>query len=164
MSNGTFRINQNESVYSRNIGVFLDDKKIKMCFIDKISNPEFAISLGEGKKIDISRVISINDMFYKQDDPDKGPHGDRLAYIAKNEGCPIFQSLKSDKSVVCLRNLSILEPDIFWYNEDNGVQTVNVDENRAFRIKDVLKTESKINKIEEKIRDKEEVVSGIEMQ
>ena len=157
-------VNLNDKVLSRNIGVFLDNDKVRFCFFDKAGDSTFAVSFSDLKRVDLSKVVPLNDMFYKQEDPDKGPHGDMLAYIAKNENCPIFQVLKSDKSVVYLRNLSMLEPDIFWFNEDNGVQTVKIDNDKTFKIKDILKVESKINKVEEKLKDKETSISGIEMQ
>lgn len=156
-------INLNDRVESKNIGVFLDNDKVRLCFFDKLGESTLAVALSDFQRVDFSKVVPVNDMFYKQEDTDKGPHGDKLAYIAQNENCPIINALKSDKSIVCLRGLSMLESDIFWYNEDHGVQTVNIDKDKSFRIKDILKIESKVNKLEQKARDKEEV-SGIEMQ
>ena len=156
-------INLNEKIASKNLGVILDNGNVKMCFIDKTGESAVAVSLSDMQSVDFSKVIPINDMFYKKDQPDNGPHGDMLAYIAQNEKCPIFEALKSDKSIVHLRNLSVLELDIHWYNEDNGVQTVNVDNSKSFKIKDILKAESKINIIEQRLREKEEAVSGMEM-
>ena len=160
-----FIINPNQQILSNNLGVIVEDGKIKICYIDLTENEKvqpYACFLSNFEPVDPSKVTPISEMFYEKKDPDKGIHGDMLACIAQNENCQIFDSLKSDKSIVLLRKLSTMEHDIYWYNEDNGVQIVNTDNNKSFKIKDVLKVEEKVNKIEEKVN-KNNLDSGLAM-
>lgn len=159
-------IDVNEKIASHNLGVAFEDGKIKTCFISleqSSTEQPFAVTLADFKKIDLSKVTPISEMFYEKKDPDNGPYGEMLAFIAQNEKCQFFEHIKSDKSIVLLRSLSTLEQDIHWYTEDKGVQIVNTDENKSFKIKDILKVESKVNKLEEKLN-KQDLSSEIEMQ
>ena len=159
-------IDVNEKISSKNIGVVFENGKIRTCFISISENPNdqsYACYLSNLRKIDPSKVTPISEMFYEKSTPDNGPCGEMLAFIAQNDNCQIFEHLKSDKSIVLLRGLSTLEPDIHWYNEDNGVQTVKTDESKSFKIKDILKVESKVNKLEEK-SNKQNLSAEVEMQ
>ena len=153
-------IDMNEQIPSKNLGVAYKDGKVSICFIDTLSQNPAAYALDSFNVVDIKEVTPINDLFYKKEQPDNGPHGDKLAYIETNDNQQLFGLLSSEKSVVTLRNLSIYEPDIYWYNEDNGVGTVNVNHDKTFKLKDILKAQTKINKLEQKFQKEEQSEQG----
>jgi len=145
---------------SKNLGVTFEDGKLHLCFVSYSERGSYvAFKLSDYTPVDISQIDLINDLFYEQKQPDGGPFSEKLAHVANNKNCKTFSKLSADKSIVILRDLSIFEPDMFWYSEDHGVSTVNINENKEFKLKDLLKAESKINKIEQKSREKEQVES-----
>ena len=155
-------IDLNEMIASKNLGVINGNGKINLCFISKNDkNEAFAVSLSELVSVDASKVIPINDLFYEKHQPDGGVYSEKLACVGHNN-YDIFKQL-SDKSIVLLRNLSIYTPSMYWYSEDHGVSTVEVDENKEFKLKHILKQEEKINKIE-KVNQKHFINSQVEMQ
>lgn len=158
-------IDKNEVILSKNIGVMLENKNVVLCFIAPTKKGELvAFKLCDFSHVDASKVTPINDMFYVKKDPDGGPFSEKLSHIATNQNLPIFSELKNQKSVIALMDLSIYKPDIFWYSEDHGVGTVDVKEDKTFKYKDILKAESKINKLERKVSKEQEQSAEIEMQ
>ncbi|MBQ8425734.1 MAG: hypothetical protein IJX17_06940 [Clostridia bacterium] len=157
-------INKNELIPSKNLGVMIENKNIVLCFVSANEQGKVvAYKLNNFNQIDASKVTPINDMFYVEKDPDGGPFSEKLSHVATNQTLPIFGEIKNQKSVVALMDLSIYKPDIFWYSEDHGVGTVETNEDKSFKYKDILKTESKINKLEQKLQ-KSEQSAEIEMQ
>lgn len=152
-------------VPSKNIGVAMVDGELKLCIIKFADNSDkitYACSLISGKEVEPAYVTPLNNMFIKKEMPDREAYGNMIAQLIKNEECPFVANIKSDKSIALLSRISIYQPDIFWYNEEEGVHVVNVEPERKFPLKKLKKIEANVNHYEKVQRKKIQKEEDIE--
>ena len=142
---------------SENLGFILEGEKLCFCFLDKSQKDNgFAFCLENGKSVSFEDVIPVNSLFYVVEQLDELPYGDEKAALYTNENSLVFQKIKTKKSKNLLLKLSQYEKELFWYSEDEGVEKVNIDKEKEIKLKDVIKTQDKINKYEAERIKKEE--------
>lgn len=137
---------------TKHIGVFKDKVGIALCYLEFDANGEIsaAYDFKTGVMHDKQKVVELNSMFYKQSTPDKEAFGNEIAHVEQNQNSPMYGKIKDDKSIACLIKLSMFERDIHWYTEDKGVWVVNVDPEKTFSLRTIIKMEDKINAYERK--------------
>ena len=137
---------------TKNIGVFKDKSGISLCYLEFDANGKVvaAYDFKTGVMHNKDIVVELNSMFFKQSTPDNGVCGNEIAHVEQNPKSPMFGQVKSDKGVACLIKLSMFERDVHWYTEDEGVWIVNVDPEKTFSLRTIVKMEDKINAHEAK--------------
>ena len=137
---------------TKHIGVLKDKVGVSFCYLEFDAEGKMvaAYDFKTGELHNKEKVVELNSMFFKQSTPDNGVCGSEIAHVEQNTNSPMYGKVKSDKALACLIKLSMFERDVHWYTEDEGVWVVNVDPEKTFSLRTIVKMEDKINAHETK--------------
>lgn len=138
----------------KNLAIAFVDGQLKFCIVrlDKKTGEILnAHILHSCKSIDKENVIKVSDMFTIYEVYDR-ESGQDITGIRRNWECKEWKNIYSQKTIDALHRLSPYAKIIDWQNEENGVSTIIVDDEKKVSFKKLLRLEEKLNKIERSLK------------